>query len=59
MLGADEGHAEAMALAVLFHRLPLGFILVWIAPRSWSIVGVMALAGLLALATFAGFAMGL
>ena len=58
VLGADEGHAEAMALAVLFHRLPLGFIIVWIAPRSWSIAGVMALAGLLALATLAGFELG-
>ncbi|MGB0588384.1 MAG: permease [Myxococcota bacterium] len=58
VLDSDGANAESMALAVLFHRLPVGFVIAWLAPRSWSRVKVLGLAAMVALMTLAGFGLG-
>jgi uncharacterized membrane protein YraQ (UPF0718 family) len=58
VLDSEGSNAESMALAVLFHRLPVGFVIAWLAPPSWSLLRVLGLASMVALMTLVGFGLG-
>jgi hypothetical protein len=57
-ISPDAPQTEYLALAVLFHRLPVGFVIAWLAPAGWSMLRVVGLAGVVAVTTLIGFALG-
>ncbi|MDP6946971.1 MAG: permease, partial [Myxococcota bacterium] len=58
--GVDHGagHGEYLALAVLIHRLPLGFVIAWLAPASWPMARIVGLASAIAVMTAVGYVLG-
>jgi len=57
-LSPDAQETEYLALAVLFHRLPVGFVIAWLAPAGWSMLRLVGLASVVSLTTLIGFALG-
>ena len=55
---SDAAPGDRLALAVLFPRLPIGFVIAWLAPSNWSHRRLLGLAAVVAAMTVLGYAVG-